>query len=219
MWPSDNCCHSCQSSFHRDRARHIRRSRSAGWTTYLWPCASDSQMCIYIAQGERLMEKTKMLELKSNWKKWTYMLLYREMESDSLQAKKGMPELCLWVLVDTGLRKTGWHYEAAEVRLGEKVALWSRNKCPPGKWVWVQDWSCMFPFLAVSRYLLGSMSSLVTGKAYQPSYLPTTLLIQKIAKPIQKVSSNHWSAWISAWWHICEENSAIVCICIEDFQG
>lgn len=147
------------------------------------------------------------------------MLLYREMESDSLQPKKRTSELCLWVLVDTGLRETAWHSKAEEVRPGEKIAWWSRDKWPPGKWVWVQDWSCMFPFFAVSMFLLGIMSSLVRGKAYQPSNLPIILLIQKIAKPIQKVSSNCWSAWISACCHIYGENSAIVCICVEDFQG
>lgn len=75
------------------------RDPAADWTTSLWPCASGSKNHIYTAKGQRLMEKTKMLELQSNWKKFSevnFTLLCREMESDTLQAKKGMPELCLW---------------------------------------------------------------------------------------------------------------------------
>lgn len=52
-----------KSSFHQGRPRDIQRPRAADWTKSLWPCASDSQNCTWMAKGERLMEKTKMLEL------------------------------------------------------------------------------------------------------------------------------------------------------------
>lgn len=154
-----------------------------------------------------------------NSQKWTSRCCVGRWSLTPSNPRKGCQNYVYGVLVDTWLRKTAWHYKAEEVRLGEKVALWSRNTCPPGKWVWVHNWSWTFPFYAVSECLLGSMSSLVTGKAYQPSNLPTTLLIQKVAKAIQRVLSNYWSAWISAWCHIYGENSAIGCICVEDFEG
>lgn len=34
-------------------------------------------------------------------------------------------------------------------------ALWSRNKYPSREWGGVQDWSCTFPFLAISKCVLG----------------------------------------------------------------
>lgn len=95
---------------------------------------SKSQNRISIAQGERLMEKTKMLELKSNWKSEPTCYCIGRWSLTPSNPRKGCQSYG-YVLVDTGLRKTAWHYKAEEIRLGEKVVLWNRNKWPPGKWV------------------------------------------------------------------------------------
>jgi len=85
------------------------------------------------------------------------------------------------------LGKTAWHCKTEEVRLGEKA----EEPCGVGRKSFLPERemeSRIDP--AHSRSLLSasvswqSMSSLDTGRAYQPLNLSASLLIQKIAEPI-----------------------------------